>query len=59
LHPDYCGSEMDEAGKVGGSPVVTGCQASEVFELAEAALDTVALFVGVGVVRNYDPAGAV
>ena len=50
---------MDEAGKVGGSPVITGCQASEVFESAEAALDAVALFVGVNVVRDNDPASAV
>jgi hypothetical protein len=50
---------MNEAGKIGCSPVITACQASEVFELAEAALDAVALFVSVGVVRNDDPAGAV
>jgi len=43
---------MDEAGKVSGSPVITGSEAPEVFELVEATLNSVALFVGVGVVRN-------
>ncbi len=50
---------MDETGKVRGSPVITGSEAPEVFELAEAALDAVALFVGVGVVRDNDSAGVV
>lgn len=59
LHPDHCGCEMDEAGKVVGSPVMTGRQASEVFGLAEAALDAVTLLLSVGVARNDDPASAV
>jgi hypothetical protein len=50
---------MDEAGKVRGPPVVTGGEAPEVLELVEAALNTVALFVCVGIVWNDDPAGAV
>jgi hypothetical protein len=48
---------MDEAGKVRGSPVITGGEAAEVFELVEATLNTVGLFVGVGALRNDDSAG--
>lgn len=52
MHPDHGGSEMDESGEVHGSPVIACSEAAKVLELAEAALDAVALFVGVGVVRN-------
>ncbi|WP_438270081.1 hypothetical protein [Rhizobium leguminosarum] len=35
---------MDEAWEVDGAPVVTDCDATEVFELVEAALDEVSSF---------------
>ena len=50
---------MDESCKVRGPSVVAGSKAAEALELVEAAFDAVALFVGIGVVRNDDPAGAV
>jgi hypothetical protein len=59
LHPDHCGCEMYEAGEVDGSPVVTCCEAPEVFEAAEAALDPIALLVGGGVMRDDDLASSI
>ena len=59
VHPDHSGCEMDESCKVRGPSVVAGSKAAEALELVEAAFDAVALFVGIGVVRNDDPAGAV
>lgn len=48
---------MKEALEVDCSPVVTNCEASKVLEPTEAALDSVAMFVDLSVVRNDDLAG--
>ena len=58
-HPYHGCCELDEACEVFCSPVVSGGEAAEVFEPAEAAFDAVALLVGCGVVRDDDLAGAV
>ena len=38
---------MNEAGEVDGASVVARCEAAEMFETAEAALDPISLLVGV------------
>src|SRR5256885_16332031 len=55
---DVCG-ELYEAEEVDGSSVVAGCEATEVLELVEASLDSVAVFVDGGVVRDGRLARAV
>ena len=46
----YC--EVDEGEEVNVATVVASCKSSEVFELVEATLDSVACFVYLGVARD-------
>jgi|MedtruStandDraft_1076414.scaffolds.fasta_scaffold38922_2 hypothetical protein len=50
---------MDEAVKVDGSSIVACGEAAEMLEAIEAAFNAVAVFVGVGVVRDEQLARAV
>jgi len=50
---------LDESCEVQGSTIIARCGAVEVLELAEAAFDAVAMFVGDGIVRDDDLADSV
>ena len=54
--PDSDGGKFDEAHEVYEELVVSGCDATELFELVEEALDDVALFVEISVVGALDVA---
>jgi len=45
---------VDEAGEVDGASVVAGGETAEMLETVEAALDSVAVFVEIGVMRDGD-----
>ena len=57
--PDHGCGEVDEAGEVNRPAIVARCEAAEVFEAIEAALDAVATFVGRCIVRDEDLPGSV
>ena len=56
FEPDCDGGEFDEAHEVGEQLVVAGCDAAELFELVEEALDDVALLVEFGVIGTLERA---
>ena len=57
-HPDHASGEVGELDEVDSSPLIACGEAPKVFELIEATLDAVSLFVGGGVVRDDDLARA-
>lgn len=59
LCPDDDGDELDHREEGSGSLLVSCCDAAEVFELVEEALDEVTLFVEIGVVGGNAGAGPI
>jgi len=56
--PDHGGGEMDEACEVDGASVVSGGEATEMLEAAEASFDLVTMLLGTDIVRDGDLAVA-
>src|SRR5580658_965383 len=58
-HPDHGCGEVDEAGEVDGASVVAGGETAEMLEPVETALDAIAVFVEIDVMRDGDFARSV